>query len=257
MRVRLPDAKRLPPASFGLAVLLAGASFALVLASAGPRLWLIGTSSADVELPREEVVYVRARAVPPGLGTNARPSPPRATAARNDSAGPSRVRASGTVPPAEPPPAGATGTPRPSLLPSASPKKPEPFITLPKPFNPFVPPPEPTARERDSLFGESMRKPRSITSIAEQARAKRDSTMRAMGSPGTIPGRRAGDQNQGGGVGGAVGVSFLSPGPSRAERARDSSANAGFLDVLSRLKARAKLKADSLHADSLRRNPSP
>ena len=100
-----------------------------------------------------------------------------------------------------------------------------------------------TAAERDSANRAFARAAAARVPSPEE----KDSILQAMQRPGTIPGRRAGEQGGGGGVGGSmdVPIALFTPGPSRAERKRDSLALAENLERLARLRARMEAKRDS------------
>lgn len=98
-----------------------------------------------------------------------------------------------------------------------------------------------TAAERDSANRAFAREAATRVPSAEE----RDSAQRAKSAPGTIPGRRAGEQ--GVGVGGSIPIPLpcFCSAPSAAERKRDSVALAENLERLARLRARAQARRDS------------
>lgn len=99
-----------------------------------------------------------------------------------------------------------------------------------------------TAAQRDSANRAFAREAAARIPSADE----RNDAERAKSSPGTIPGRRAGEQGAIG-AGGSISIPFpfLYPGPSSAQRKRDSVALAENQDRLERLKARAQAKRDS------------
>ena len=112
-----------------------------------------------------------------------------------------------------------------------------------------------SAREEDSVRREL------ATSLARLARerrptvAERDSLMGVAARAATIPGRPA---QAGRSMGGGIAFPLFSPGPSPAERRRDSIGNAEYVARLRRLQDRVRLRNDSVRiADSSSRRGVP
>ncbi|MES2177662.1 MAG: hypothetical protein V4550_07325 [Gemmatimonadota bacterium] len=277
MKTRLPVNRQFDLRSLLVAVLATALSFAAVLSSVGPELFdLRQPARPDQQIAMEHVDFVERLPLPTappvvaGTASSAavegrlpETTPAADTARRREAA---RVIIGPAAPAAAPSGNSVTAVP----VPYAGRGK-TTLLFIPKPIDPFAPPPPLTGYQRDSLLN-LMRLAVPTTAANRVAtREEQDSLWRAKSSPGTIPGRKAGEQggfvlpgpwsgrydpsktDTGGG-----GVTFLSPGPSRAERKRDSVANSQFLASLSRLQARARVKQDSLRRrDSIARASVP
>jgi len=260
MKARLPTGARVEPSVFLVAVLATAASFISVFSWFDPVAFPErAPSQSERRSPDEHVVFVTASEAPfiPRLAV--RPSGTvrleRMPAATRDSARavPSTSGIQETAVPVPRRPLGADMTPSPSLLPSAeSHRRLAPFIILPRRRNPLAPQPGLTAAQRESVLFEIRYALPAAAATRIATREEQDSLRREMAAPGTIPGRKAGEQGL---VGRAGGFPFplFSAGPSRAERLRDSVANAEFMRLLSRLQDRVRLKRDSAHVAA----PSP
>ncbi len=117
---------------------------------------------------------------------------------------------------------------------------------------PSLHPRELTAAERDSVVREMALSMEAAARRRIPTRAEKDEAAKEAGRPGTIPGRTAGEQGRAGSSGGVGVPSIFGSGPSRADRARDHTADSINLTILARLQVRARQKRDSIHtADSL------
>jgi hypothetical protein len=132
---------------------------------------------------------------------------------------------------------------------------PSPF-ELPHARNPFLSEAPQTREEMDSILAVRRAEMPRLSMIYVPTVAVRDSLIKAQAQNNVVPGRAP--QMMGNGIGGGIGFTFLSPGPSAAERRRDSAANAEYVGRLRRLQERVQSARESLRlADSMTRRRTP
>jgi hypothetical protein len=132
---------------------------------------------------------------------------------------------------------------------------PSPF-ELPHVHNPFLSEAPRTRAEMDSILAVRRDSIPKLSMTYTPTVAVRDSLIKAQARTNVVPGRAP--QMMGNGMGGGIGFTFLSPGPSAAERRRDSAANAEYVGRLRRLQDRVRSARESLRlADSMTRRRTP
>lgn len=255
-----------------VALLLTCGAFAAILGvSAGVMDWKGPARSGGAALP-EHVRFVAP--VPVSSASHPIVSPLRAAAPAADGAAPTAavdIPVSGAVAPRVD---SATGRPKAdkelrragattangAMLVAPSTR---PTILIPEDIvvpmhNPWAAPREPTEADRLESSENLAIAMQRLAQRLDLTTAERDSLMGVISHEKAIPGRSA----QMPGVpsanrGASLIVPFLSPGPSPDQRKRDKIADAEYLQVLERLKARLRQRRDSVLADSIARRVRP
>lgn len=244
------------------AVALTCASFAaILLAMPGHFAWLAQDASRNQTPERVDLVAL-PREKPVSLPRVEMPSRARAIGARLVRGTTNAMKldstTSNTAPPDDPAPRSRATSPSPSgrLMPSGTPGA--PWYTIPEGRAPFAPPPEATPAQRDSMLRAAADAFAELAARRVPTQDERDAAakeamlkIRNSGRALMVP-----PDNTGGLIASRISLPFLSKGPSRAARARETKA---FDENRARLE-RLRERADSLRrarADSLARFAGP